>query len=352
MVAMGVVLATETKGTPIMPQTHALRSHAVGGPDSLQLDTIPIPTAGPDEILIRVMAAGVNYPDTLIIRDLYQFKPPRPFAPGGEVAGVVEAIGERVTTCKPGDRVIALTGHGGFATHITVNHMMAQKIPDAMPYTDAAAFMMTYATSHYALKMRAQLQAGETLFILGAAGGVGSAAIELGKAMGARVIAGISSAEKESFCKELGADETYVYPRSLDKDQQKLLSNTLKGYTGGAGVNVVYDAVGGDYAEPSVRALAWEGRYLVVGFPAGIPSLPLNLTLLKSCQIMGVFWGAFTMRDPQGHTDNMNELFTLYTDGKIKPQITHSFPLEQASQALYLLEDRKAKGKIIITMDG
>ena len=329
----------------------ALRSHATGGPDSLRLDELEIPDVAKGQVLIKVAAAGVNFPDTLIIKDMYQFKPERPFAPGGEVAGTVEAVGEGVTGFAKGDRVLALTGHGGFATHIQVAPVAISKIPDAMSFEHAAAFMMTYATSHYALKNRAGLKAGETLFILGAAGGVGSASIELAKAMGARVIAGVSSEGKAAFCKDLGADETLIYPKgNLDRDGQKALSGALKAMTNGNGVDVIYDGVGGAYAEPSLRAMAWEGRYLVIGFPAGIPSIPLNLTLLKSCQIMGVFWGAFTMRDPAGHQKNMAELYQLYTDGKIKPQITKTFPLEQAKDALQMLEDRVATGKIVITV--
>lgn len=330
----------------------ALRSHEVGGPETLILDELPIPDPGPGEVRIKVAAAGVNFPDTLIIQDLYQFKPPRPFAPGGEVAGTIEAIGDGVTGFSEGDRVLALTGHGGFATHLLAPTAGMTKIPDEMPFDEAAAFMMTYATSHYALKNRAQIKPGESLFILGAAGGVGSASIELGRAMGARVVAGVSSEEKATFAKELGADETIIYPKGrLERAAQKEFSGQLKSVSGGAGFNVIYDAVGGDYAEPCVRSLAWEGRYLVVGFPAGIPSIPLNLTLLKSCQIMGVFWGAFTMRDPAGHQENMAELFQLYSDGKIKPRITKSYPLGEAAKALTALHNRTATGKLVINIE-
>lgn len=329
----------------------ALRSHAVGGPETLSLDELPMPEPGKGEVRIKVEAAGVNFPDTLIIRDLYQFKPPRPFSPGGEVAGTIEALGEGVTHLIEGERVIALTGHGGFSTHIVTGAHSVAKIPDAMPFTDAAAFMMTYATSYYALKNRAQMKSGESLFILGAAGGVGTASIELGKAMGAKVFAGVSSEEKASLAREMGADDAVVYPKGeLDRAAQKEFSNALKGLTGGAGIDVVYDAVGGAYAEPALRAMAWEGRYLVIGFPAGIPSIPLNLTLLKNCQIMGVFWGAFAMRDPAGHLQNMTELFTMYAEGKVKPRITKTFPLEEAAKALVMLQDRVATGKLVITM--
>jgi len=220
-----------------------------------------------------------------------------------------------------------------------------------MPYEDAACFVFTYGTSHHALKDRAQIQPGETLLILGAAGGVGAAAIELGKAAGARVIAAVSSEEKAAFCRGIGADETLVYPRELDRDAQKALSSEIKKLAGGDGVDVVYDAVGGDYAEPALRALAWKGRFLVVGFPAGIPKIPLNLTLLKGSQIVGVFWGAAVAREPEGHAQNMADLFRLYAEGKIRPRISARFPLEQAAEALTLMEERKAMGKVVLTVD-
>lgn len=330
----------------------AMMSTAPGGPETLEMTEIATPEPGAGQVRIAVKAAGVNFPDTLIIRDMYQFKPPRPFAPGGEVAGVVEAIGDGVTGLAVGDRVLAGGINGGFATHFIADAAQTNKIPDAMPFDEAAAFMLTYGTSHYALKDRAAIKPGESLFILGAAGGVGAAAIELGKAMGARVVAGVSSDEKAAFCKDLGADEALVYPTgALDRAAQKELSGQIKALCGGEGANVVYDAVGGDYAEPAVRALAWEGRFLVVGFPAGIPKIPLNLTLLKSCQIVGVFWGAFTMRNPARNAEHVAELFQWYSDGKIKPRVTDSFPLDKAADALAVIETRKAKGKVVLTMD-
>ncbi|MEO0320263.1 MAG: NADPH:quinone oxidoreductase family protein [Pseudomonadota bacterium] len=332
-----------------MATSKAMQSHAVGGPESLTLDEIDIAPPSPGHVQIAVKAAGVNFPDTLIIRDLYQFKPPRPFAPGGEVAGEVVNVGEGVNGIKTGDRVLALCGHGGFSTLVNVPYPAIVKIPDAMPFKDAAGFVMTYGTSYYALKDRAALQAGESLFILGAAGGVGTAAIELAKAMGARVIAGVSSEAKAQLATDLGADDTLIYPKgALDRAAQKALSSAIKQAAGGEGVNVIYDAVGGDYAEPALRAMAWAGRYLVVGFPAGIPALPLNLTLLKSCQIMGVFWGAATMRDPAGHQQNMKDLFALYADKKIKPVVTKTLPLAEAGEALRMLEAREATGKIVL----
>ncbi|MBY0420801.1 MAG: NADPH:quinone oxidoreductase family protein, partial [Parvularculaceae bacterium] len=300
----------------------SMMSVAPGGPEALKLLETPTPDPQPNEVRVAVKAAGVNFPDTLIIRDLYQFRPTRPFAPGGEVAGVVDAVGAAVTTFKVGDRVLAGGINGGFSTHFLCDAARANRIPDAMPFDEAAAFMLTYGTSHYALKDRAQLKPGERLFILGAAGGVGAAAIEIGKAMGARVVAGVSSPEKAAFCKALGADETLVYPTgALDRDAQKALSDGIKRASGGEGADVVYDAVGGDYAEPAVRALAWNGRFLVVGFPAGIPKIPLNLTLLKSCQIVGVFWGAFTMREPARNAEHVAELFRWYAEGKIRPRV-------------------------------
>lgn len=328
----------------------AMMSVEPGGPASLKLMEVPMPDPGPGQIRIAVKAAGVNFPDTLIIRDMYQFRPPRPFAPGGEVSGVVDSLGEGVTAFTTGDRILAMTLHGGYATDLVVDAKAAVKIPDAMPFDEAAGFLMTYGTSHYALKDRAHLKAGESLFILGAAGGVGAAAIEIGKAMGAKVVAGVSSPEKAAFARELGADDFVIYPKEIDKDGQKSLSAQIKSACGGDGANVVYDAVGGDYTEPAVRALAWEGRFLVVGFPAGIPRLPLNLTLLKSCQIIGVFWGAFTMRDPKRHAEHIAELLNWYTEGKVKPRVTARFPLEKAAEALKLVESRQVRGKAVITM--
>jgi NADPH2:quinone reductase len=328
----------------------SMLSREAGGPESLELTELPTPEPGKKQVLIRVHAAGVNFPDTLIIRDLYQMKPPRPFAPGGEIAGEVEAVGAGVTHLKAGDRVLGMVGFGGFTTHIVADMDRVVKIPDAMPYDEAACFLLTYGTSHHALKDRAELKEGETLLILGAAGGVGAAAIELGKAAGARVIAAVSSEEKAQFCRDLGADETLIYERDMsDRASQKEFSAQIKKLAGGDGVDVIYDAVGGDYAQPAVRSLAWKGRYLVVGFPAGIPQIPLNLTLLKGCQIVGVFWGAHTVREPESHIENLGDLFRMYGEGKVKPRISASYPLEQAGDALQLLQDRKVLGKVVVT---
>ncbi|RJE82148.1 NADPH:quinone oxidoreductase family protein [Paracoccus onubensis] len=322
-----------------------------GGPETLVLTRQSMSQPGPGQVLLRVRAAGVNFPDTLIIRDLYQVKPPRPFAPGGEVSGEIAAIGEDVSGFVVGDRVLALTGHGGYSTHVIAEATRTVRIPDQMPFDEAACFLFTYETSHHALKDRAQLRQGETLLVLGAAGGVGAAAVELGKAAGARVIAAVSSPEKAEFCRDLGADEIIIYPREMNRDAQKQFSDQIKSLTGGEGVDVVYDAVGGDYAEPALRALAWKGRFLVVGFPAGIPRIPLNLTLLKGCQIMGVFWGAAVRREPEGHAENVAELFSLYAGGRIKPRICARYPLERAGKALALLQDRKVLGKVVLTVD-
>ncbi len=330
----------------------SMLSQEVGGPETLVLSEMPNPEPGKNQVLIKVHAAGVNFPDTLIIRDLYQMKPPRPFAPGGEVSGEVAAVGESVKHLSVGDRVLGMTGFGGFSTHVVAEAAQVVKIPENMPYDEAACFVLTYGTSHHALKDRAAIKTGETLLILGAAGGVGVAAIELGKAAGAKVIAAVSSEEKAQFCRDLGADETLIYSRDMsDRAAQKEFSAQIKALSGSNGVDVIYDAVGGDYAEPAVRSLAWKGRYLVVGFPAGIPSIPLNLTLLKGCQIVGVFWGAHTMREPKNHAENMGDLFRLYGEGKIKPRISASYPLEKASEALQLLQDRKVLGKVVVTMD-
>mgnify|MGYP000330206694 CR=1 FL=1 len=326
----------------------AMLSTQPGGPETLALADIDVASPAKGEVRIAVHAAGVNFPDTLIIRDLYQMKPPRPFAPGGEIAGVIDAIGDGVHGFAVGDRVLALSGHGGFATHVNVPARNAVQIPDAMPYEDAACFIFTYGTSHHALKDRAKIKAGETILILGAAGGVGSAAIELAKAAGARVIAAVSSKDKAAFCREIGADETIVYPREMNRDAQKAFSGAIKALAGPGGINVVYDAVGGDYAEPAIRSLAWEGRFLVVGFPAGIPKIPLNLTLLKGSQIVGVFWGASVMQDPKGHAQNVAELFALYAEGKIKPRISAQFDLQEAPAALEMIQDRKVLGKIVL----
>jgi NADPH2:quinone reductase len=330
----------------------ALLSKAVGGPDTLVLEDMPSPTPRANQAVIQVKACGVNYPDVLIIEDNYQFKPARPFAPGGEVSGVVKAIGDAVTNVKVGDRVLGNTGWGGMAQELALEASRLVPMPEGMPFDEAAAFIMTYGTSYYALKDRGHLKPGETLLVLGAAGGVGLAAVELGKAMGARVIAAASSDEKVALAKEHGADEGVVYPLGpFDKEGQRALANLFKDALGPAGADLVYDGVGGDYAEAALRSMAWEGRFLVVGFPAGIPRIPLNLTLLKGCDIVGVFWGTAVTKDPAGHQRNVRELFDLYAKGKIKPFVSERFPLARAGEAISHLASRKAMGKVVVTMD-
>lgn len=330
----------------------AVLSKAPGGPETLVVESALDPTPLKGEVVIEVKAVGINFPDTLIIEDRYQFKPPRPFSPGAELAGVVEALGQGVTGLKVGDRVIAVPGWGGLVERIAVRADAVVKMPDGMSFEEGAALLMTYGTSYYALKDRAQLKAGESLLVLGAAGGVGVAAVELGKAMGAHVIAAASTNDKVQFALEAGADNGLIYPTGpMDKAAQKELSGELKLASGRDGADVVYDAVGGDYAEPALRAMDWGGRYLVVGFPAGIPSLPLNLTLLKSVSVVGVFWGAAVMRDPAGHAANVADLMRFWSEGKIKPRVSRTFPLEKAADAIKALGDRSALGKIVVTVE-
>ena len=326
----------------------ALLSTDPGGPETLTIEDLPEPEVTEGHVVVDVKAVSVNFPDVLIIQDMYQVKPPRPFSPGSELAGVVSAVGDGVEGLAVGDRVLAVPGHGAMAEKALVHASLVRPIPDSMSFDDAASFLLTYGTSHYALKQRGRAKEGESLFIMGAAGGVGLAAVQLGKAMGLTVIAGCSSQEKVDLCLEQGADAGIVYPRQpLDRDQQKALSNQIK-EAGGGGVDLVYDAVGGDYAEPAVRALNWEGRFLVVGFPAGIPKLPLNLTLLKSADVVGVFWGAFTVMQPDMHEANVAELLEWYEAGKIKPFITDTYSLEDGAAAIAALGERKAKGKVVV----
>lgn len=329
----------------------ALLSSAPGGPDSLSMGELPAPAAGAGQIVVAVKACSINYPDVLIIQDLYQFKPQRPFAPGGEVSGVVKSVGEGVSGFAVGDRVIALSGHNGLAEKVAVAAISAFQMPEDMPFEDGASLLMTYGTSIHAYKQRGQIKSGDNVLVLGGAGGIGISAIELAKAYGCRVVAGVSSEAKADIARSAGADEVIVYPyQPLDKDASKALAGAFKAAAGANGFDIVYDTIGGDYTEPAVRSIAWEGKLLVVGFPAGIAKLPLNLTLLKSCDICGVFWGAFAMRDPAANAANIAELFQLYADGKIKPRITATFPLEKGGEAIALLADRKATGKIMVTI--
>jgi NADPH2:quinone reductase len=330
----------------------ALLSHEPGPPETLRLTELREPVAGPGELLVRVRACAINYPDVLIIEDKYQMRPPRPFAPGGEIAGEVIAVGEGVADWQVGERLIAVTGFGGLAEQVVVPAKFAYRLPADRSFADGAALLLTYATSIHGLYDRGRLKAGDTLLVLGAAGGVGLAAVELGKAKGARVIAAVSSEEKAAAAREAGADETIVYPRGpFDKDRQKALAEQFKAAVGPNGADVIYDPVGGDYAEPALRSIGWEGRYLVVGFPAGIPKLPLNLTLLKSCDVCGVFWGAFAARDPAANAAHVADLFRLWEEGKIAPKVTATYKLERAGEAIAAMSAREAIGKLVVTLD-
>jgi NADPH:quinone reductase len=326
----------------------ALLSKAPGGPDSLVIEEVADPRPGPGEVLVRVGACGVNFPDVLIIEDKYQIRPERPFSPGAEVAGTVEALGEGAAGFSLGDRVIGSVTHGGMAERVAVAAERCTPIPETMPFEEAAAFLMTYGTSYHALKDRAALKAGETLLVLGAAGGVGLAAVELGRAMGARVVAAASSQEKVALARDHGADHGVVYPGAVT--DRKALANLFKEACGEGGADVVYDPVGGDYSEAALRAIAWAGRHLVVGFPAGIPKLPLNLPLLKSCQVVGVSLGGFWRRDPDANAQNNRELVALYEAGKIRPHVSERYPLERAPEAIGRLAARAAQGKIVVTL--
>ncbi|WP_288371910.1 NADPH:quinone oxidoreductase family protein [uncultured Marinobacter sp.] len=313
-----------------------------GPAETLVIEDVPSPKMGDRGVKIRVKAAGLNFPDTLIIEGKYQLQPPMPFSPGGELAGEVIEVGDKVTRFKPGDRVAALTGFGAFAEEVVAPESNLLPIPDNMPDEKAAGFMMVYGTSYYALKQRANLQPGETLLVLGASGGVGLAAVELGKAMGAKVIAAASSSEKLRIAKDAGADELINYTDEPLKDAVKKL-------TRGKGVDVIYDPVGGDFTEQALRTMAWNGRHLIIGFAAGdIPKVPANLTLLKGCSVVGVFWGAFTRNEPEVSAQNMMELLQMYSEGKIDPKVSEVFDFEQYAEALGALTGRRATGKVVL----
>jgi NADPH2:quinone reductase len=302
------------------------------------------PELGEHDVLINVKAAGLNFPDVLIIQGKYQIQPELPFIPGGECSGVVEAVGAKVTRFKVGDKVLSMGAAGAFCEKIAVNEHGAFPMPETLSFEQAAGISITYFTSYYALKQRANIQPGETLLVLGAAGGVGTTAIELGKLMGAKVIAAASSAEKLELCKQLGADEVINY-------NEVSLKDAVKELTGGKGVDVVYDPVGGDYAEPAIRSMGWNGRYLVIGFASGpIPKIPLNLMLLKGCSVVGVFWGRFSGEEPEENIKNIGELWELFESGKISPVVTDSFSFDQYEEAFNCLIERRARGKVIMTM--
>ena len=329
----------------------AVLSKATGGPETLVVEDVADPVPGKGEVLVKVAACAINFPDTLIIRDLYQFKPPRPFSPGGEISGTIEALGEDVTGFAIGDRVICGLGSGGLQEKVAVAAARLFRVPDDIDLVQASALLMTYGTTIHGLKDRGGIAQGETVLVLGAAGGVGLSAVELAKAYGCRVVAAVSSEEKGEVARRAGADDVVVYPRApFDKDQSKALAQAFKDAVGPKGADIVYDIAGGDYSEPALRAIAWEGRFLVVGFPAGIARMPLNLTLLKSCDIRGVFWGAFTAREPEANAANIAGLFALWQGGKINPLVSETYPIERAHEAIAKLERREAIGKLVVTM--
>ena len=319
------------------------------GVEALTWKELPTPEPQKGEVLIEIQAASLNFPDLLIVQNKYQMKPPLPFVPGSEYAGVVRALGEGVTHLKVGQSVACLSGTGGFGTHTLAPAALCMPLPEGFPPVDAAAFIMIYATSWHALMDRANLKAGETVLILGAAGGVGTAAIQIAKAAGARVIAAASSDEKCALCTELGADATINY--SVHTPQQGL-RDEIKRLTDGKGPDVVYDPVGGDFSEPAFRSIAWRGRYLVVGFASGpIPSLPLNLTLLKGASIVGVFWGDFARREPKANAEMMQQLAVMYGKGQIKPVIDQTLPMSELPKAYEIMGSRSVKGKLVMVND-
>ncbi|GAA5235682.1 NADPH:quinone oxidoreductase family protein [Verticiella sediminum] len=320
----------------------ALLCKQYGLPDTLVLEEVADPQPKADEIVVDVKAAGVNFPDVLIIQNKYQFKPELPFAPGGEMAGIVSAVGENVKHLKAGDRVLGLCTSGAFAEKVRLPAARAIPVPEGVGFDTAAAFLLTYGTSWHALKDRAELRAGETVLVLGASGGVGISAIQIAKALGARVIAAASTEEKLQICRDNGADETINY---ASED----LRERLKALTGDKGPDIIYDPVGGEYAEPAFRSIGWRGRYLVIGFANGeIPRLPFNLALLKGASIVGVFWGSYTQREPQRFAQDVKDMFALVAEGKLRPHISAHYPLAQGAQALNDMMNRKVTGKVVI----
>jgi len=315
-----------------------------GTPDTLTFEDIAEPELGPGQVRIAVKACGVNFPDVLMVAGKYQMQPPLPFSPGAELAGEILQTAGDVTHFQTGQRVLALSAFGGMAEQVCVPAQTVMPIPDEMPWETAAAFLLTYGTSYYALKQRAQLQTGETLLVLGAAGGVGLAAVELGHLMGAKVIAAASTGEKLEIAREYGADMTIDYTRDNLKDQMRQL-------TDGKGANVIYDPVGGDLFDQCLRSVAWNGRILIIGFASGtIPKIPANLPLLKGASIVGVFWGRFAEMEPAMHQQNTRELFSWYAEGKIRPKISRAFPLEDGADAIAMLAERRATGKVVVTI--
>lgn len=327
----------------------AVLSKETGGPETLVVEDIDAPTPAKGEVLVKVAACAINFPDTLIIRDMYQFKPPRPFAPGGEISGTIEALGEGVEGFAVGDRVMCGIGNGGLQEKVAVAAERLFKVPEGIDLVKASALLMTYGTTIHGLKDRGDIKEGETVLVLGAAGGVGLSAVELAKAYGCRVVAAVSTEEKGAVAKQHGADEVVIYPRApFDKDTSKQLASDFKTAVGPNGADIVYDIVGGDYSEPALRAIAWEGRFLVIGFPAGIAKMPLNLTLLKSCDIRGVFWGAYAAREPVKNRANIKQLFDLWREGKIAPRVTEVFAFEKGGDAIAKMAGRGAIGKLVV----
>ena len=319
------------------------------GEDALTWKTLDTPEPGAKQVRIAIHAASVNYPDLLIVKNEYQMKPPLPFVPGSEFAGVIEAVGAEVQGLVVGQRVACLNGTGGFATHAVVDAALCMPLPDAFDMADAAAFIMIYATSHHALIDRAALQPGETVLVLGAAGGVGTAAIQIAKAHGARVIAAASTDEKCQLCRDAGADETINYTTHSPSGDWR---EQIKALTQGKGPDVVYDPIGGEWAEPTFRSIAWRGRYLVVGFAGGpIPKIPLNLPLLKGASLVGVFWGAFARSEPKANAAMMQQLAQWYLQGKVKPVMDGTLPMTELHQAYARMSNRQVKGKLVLVND-
>ena len=321
-----------------------------GPVDSHTVEEIEDPVAGPGQVVVDIKATGISFPDVLIVQGLYQFKPPFPFSPGSEISGIVSSVGEGVTMHKVGDRVMGSIGSGGLREKGVYLEQQLMPLPESMDFNTAAGFPLNYGTTYHAFKQRGELKEGQSVLVLGAGGGLGITAIHIAKAMGARVIAAASSQEKIDLCKKEGADEGIIYERDMDRDLQKKFSDEIKELTGG-GVDMIYDLVGGDYAEPALRAIARHGKYLVIGFTAGIPKMPLNLTLLKECQIVGVFWGQFAAIDHAENAQNFKELFELHAEGKIKPFVTETYSLEESAKAIKTLEDRKVLGKVVVNME-
>ncbi|MBI1169960.1 zinc-binding dehydrogenase [bacterium] len=327
-----------------------LLSEAPGGPQDLRLRMQDDPMPGPGQVRLQMRCVGINFPDTLIIEDRYQLKPQRPFAPGAELCGTVDMLGEGVQDLAIGDRVMALPMWGALAEKVCVEARLCQQVPDEVTDAEAASLQVTYGTALYALEERGALKPGEAVLVLGAAGGVGLAAVELAKVLGARVVAAVSAPDKLQMALDHGADAGLVYARGpLDRDAQNVLNGQLRAALGPQGADIIVDNVGGDYAEPALRCMGWGGRFLVVGFPAGIPRIAANLILLKSCDVRGIFWGASVQRDPDGHRRAMARLLQMCAEGRIRPRIHASYPLERGAEAIAALTERNVMGKVVVT---